>query len=66
MFTLGEGFTLHKGANLIKLVTENNDSYSGTTMVAHAPLVDALEVQTEGVLIWDENHDVPATDNYQK
>ncbi|MFR3949688.1 MAG: hypothetical protein ACLTZM_23275 [Ruminococcus sp.] len=66
MFTLGEGFTLHKGANTIKLVTENNDSYSGTTMVAHAPLVDALEVQTEGVLIWDENHDVPATDNYQK
>ena len=66
MFTLGEGFTLHKGANLIKLVTENNDSYSGTTMVAHAPLADALEVQTEGVLIWDENHDVPATDNYQK
>lgn len=64
-FTLGENVSLKQGANLIKLVTENNDSYSGTTMVAHAPLVDAVKIETSGVVIWDENHDVPALDNYQ-
>lgn len=65
-YVVGEGLTLKKGANLIKLVTENNESYSGTTMVAHAPLVDAVKVETTGVVIWDENYGVPATDNYQK
>jgi hypothetical protein len=64
-FVLGENLSLEKGANLIKLVTENNDSYSGTTMVAHAPLVDAIKIETTGVVIWDENYDVPALDNYQ-
>lgn len=64
-FMLGENVSLKQGANLVKLVTENNDSYSGTTMVAHAPLVDAIKIETSGVVIWDENHGVPATDNYQ-
>lgn len=64
-YLIGENLTLKKGANLVKLVTENNDAYTGTTMVAHAPLVDALKVETEGVVIWDENFGVPALDNYQ-
>lgn len=63
-FTLGEKVSLKQGANLIKLVTENNESYTGTTMVAHAPLVDAIKIETSGVVIWDENHDVPALNNY--
>lgn len=45
--------------------TEGDESYSGTTMVAHAPLVDAIKIETSGVVIWDENHGVPALDNYQ-
>lgn len=32
-------------------------------MTAHAPLVDALKVETEAVLTWDENKGVPAA-NY--
>lgn len=64
-YILGENLSLKQGANLVKLVTENNESYSGTTMVAHAPLVDALKIETTGVVIWDENHGVPALDNYQ-
>lgn len=64
-YLLGENLTLNKGANVIKLVTENNDAYTGTTMVAHAPLVDAVKIETEGVVTWDENYDVPALDNYQ-
>lgn len=63
-FTLAENASLKQGANLIKLVTENNEGYTGTTMVAHAPLVDAIKVETSGVVIWDENHDVPARNNY--
>lgn len=63
-FTLGENLSLKEGANVIRLVTENNDSYSGTTMVAHAPLVDAVKVETSGVVIWDGNHDVPMQNNY--
>lgn len=65
-YVIGEGLTLKKGANLVKLVTENNESYAGTTMVAHAPLVDCLKVETEGVVIWDENYGVPALDNYAR
>ena len=64
-YLIGENLTLKKGANLVKLLTENNDAYTGTTMVAHAPLVDALKVETEGVVIWDENFGVPALENYQ-
>lgn len=50
----------------MKLVTENNESYQGTTMVAHAPLVDCLKVSTSGVVIWDENYGVLAVGNYTK
>ncbi len=65
-YVIGEGLTLKKGANLLKVMTENNVSYPGTTMTAHAPLVDCLKVETEGVVIWDENHDVPALGNYKQ
>ena len=41
-------------------MTANNESYPGTTMTAHAPLVDALKVETAAVLTWDENKGVPA------
>lgn len=64
-YLLGENLTLKKGANVVKLVTENNDAYTGTTMVAHAPLVDAIKIETEGVVTWDENYGVPALENYQ-
>ena len=63
-FVLGEGLSLKQGANVIRLVTENSDGYTGTTMVAHAPLVDAIKIETSGVVIWDENRDVPAQSNY--
>lgn len=63
-FTLGEGLSLKQGANVIRLVTENSEGYTGTTMVAHAPLVDAIKIETSGVVIWDENRDVPALNNY--
>ena len=65
-YLVGHGVTLKKGANLLKLVTENNESYPGSTMTAHAPLVDCVKIDTEAVLIWDENYGVPALDNYKK
>ena len=64
-FLIASQAKLKAGANVVKLVTENSESYTGTTMVAHAPLVDALKIETEAVLIWDENFGVPAVDNYK-
>ena len=64
-YLLGENLTLKEGANVIQLITENSDGYTGTTMVAHAPLVDAIKIETTAVVTWDENYGVPATDNYQ-
>lgn len=65
-YLVGTNLPLQKGANLIKVVTENSISYSGTTMVAHAPLVDAVKIETSAVVIWDETHGVPALGNYKK
>ncbi len=63
-FVIAEGLTLKKGANVIKLVTENEESYTGSTMLAHAPIVDCIKLETSGVITWDENYGVPAVDNY--
>lgn len=65
-FVVGENVHLKKGKNVIKLETLNNESYPGTTMVAHAPLADYLMIETSGVLTWDENYGEPAADNYAK
>ncbi len=65
-YLVGEKLALQQGANLIKVITENSDAYPGTTMVAHAPLVDAVKIETSAVVIWDETHGVPALDNYKK
>ncbi len=65
-YVVADGVTLKQGANLLKVVTENNESYPGSTMTAHAPLVDCVRIDTDAVLIWDENYGVPALDNYKK
>ncbi len=65
-YVVAQGITLKQGANLVKVVTENNESYPGSTMTAHAPLVDCLKIDTDAVLIWDENFGVPALENYKK
>ena len=65
-YVIAQGVTLKQGANLVKVVTENNESYPGSTMTAHAPLVDCLKIDTDAVLIWDENYGVPALENYKK
>lgn len=64
-YVVAEGATLKQGANLVRVVTENNESYPGSTMTAHAPLVDCLKIDTDAVLIWDENYGVPVADNYK-
>lgn len=65
-FVIAVNATLPKGSNVIKLITLNNESYEGTTMLAHAPMIDCITIETEGVVIWDENFGVPALDNYKK
>lgn len=65
-FVIAQNVHLNKGRNVIKLETLNSIPYTGTTMVAHAPLADCLTIQTTGVVIWDENFGEPATGNYQK
>lgn len=65
-YVIAEGVSLKEGANLVKLITENNESYPGSTMSAHAPLVDCLKIDTDAVLTWDENFGVPALGNYKQ
>lgn len=60
------GVSLKKGANLIQLMTNNKKSVDGTTFKANAPVVDCIKVTTDAVVIWDENHGVPAVSNYMK
>jgi len=61
---VGVKLSLKKGANTIRLVTENNIPFSGTTMLAHAPIVDCIKVETTGVVIWDANFNLPFYGNY--
>jgi len=61
---VGITLSLKKGPNLIQLVTENSIPYEGTTMLAHAPIVDCIKIVTTGVVIWDANFDLPKSGNY--
>lgn len=63
-YLMAENVHLNQGANIIKVITENSEAYPGTTMLAHAPLVDAVKIETEAVLIWDATHNLPMTSNY--
>lgn len=64
-FTISTEIDLLAGMNLVQLVTTNSDAYAGTTMTAHAPLVDCVKLTTSdsAVLGWDGNKGLPAT-NY--
>ncbi|MBP5177535.1 MAG: InlB B-repeat-containing protein [Clostridia bacterium] len=59
-YTIAVNATLKKGANVIRLTTKNSDPMDGTTIVAAAPIVDCLKIETTGVVIWDANRGLPA------
>ena len=59
-FVIGTNLSLKKGRNLLQLVTKNSVPLDGTTLEAAAPIVDAIKVETEGVVIWDANLGLPA------
>jgi uncharacterized repeat protein (TIGR02543 family) len=61
---VGITLSLKKGANCIQIRTENNIPYPGTTMLAHAPIVDCIKIETTGVVIWDANFKLPFYGNY--
>lgn len=63
-YTIGINLTLKKGENLIRLVTKNTDSVTGTTFEAAAPIVDGIKIETTGVLIWNANRKLPMKSNY--
>jgi hypothetical protein len=63
-YTIGVNLTLKKGANTIRLVTENSVPMDGTTLEAAAPIVDCLKIETTGVVIWDANKLLPYEGNY--
>lgn len=44
--------TLKEGMNVFSVVTMNDDAMSGTTILAKAPLVDCVKIETEAVLDW--------------
>ena len=59
-YTIAINVTLKKGANVIRLVTKNSVPMDGTTLEAAAPIVDAIKIETTGVVIWDANRGLPA------
>ena len=54
---------LKEGANLIQLKTTNSEALGGT-LTATAPIIDALKLETDAVVIWDGNYGLPKTNNY--
>ena len=54
---------LKEGANLIRLKTINSEPLGGT-LTATAPIIDALKLETDAVVIWDGNYGLPKTNNY--
>ncbi|MFA6829788.1 MAG: InlB B-repeat-containing protein [Bacilli bacterium] len=60
-FTLSTTLSVAKGKNLVSFLTSNSDAIVGTTMEAHAPLVDCIKVTANDAVIgWDANYDLPA------
>lgn len=58
-FTLGN-ISLKAGHNTISLMTTNNIAITGTTMVAHCPLIDAIKfTANDFVMDWDASLGYP-------
>ena len=63
-FSLGN-IALKKGKNTIKLTTTDTNPVEGTTMTAHAPLIDCLKfTASDFVMDWDATLGYPFTSNY--
>ena len=58
-FLIGSNLSLQKGANNIRVYIADSVPIEGTTMKAHAPIVDAIKLNTSAVLIWDGGKDLP-------
>ena len=54
--------TLNEGANVIKLITNNNVNPMGEGMGTYqgtAPMIDCIKIETGAVVTWDENFSLP-------
>lgn len=51
-YVVVENASLVEGLNVFSVVTMNDDAMSGTTMLAKAPLIDCIKIETEAVLDW--------------
>ena len=57
-----EHVKLKEGANLIRVITNNNVNPMGEGMGTYqgtAPMVDCIRLETEAVVIWDANERLP-------
>lgn len=60
-FTVASSLPLKAGKNFVSLTTSNMDSIKGTTMEAHAPLIDCIKITAvNAILNWDANYGLPA------
>ncbi len=63
-YTLGT-ISLKKGNNEITFTTANSDAVSGTTMTAHAPLLDYISITADNAVVqWDNVKGYPVKGNY--
>lgn len=51
-YVVVENAQLKEGMNVFSVVTMNDEAMGGTTMLAKAPLVDCIKIETEAVLDW--------------
>ena len=63
-YLIGTNLTLRKGLNLVQVVTKNSVPMEGTTLEAAAPIVDAMILETEGILQQDHSQGLPKISNY--
>ena len=55
--------SLKEGMNVFSVVTMNDEAMSGTTILAKAPLIDCVKIETEAVLDWAAQLGLPKS-NY--
>jgi uncharacterized repeat protein (TIGR02543 family) len=51
-YTVITNASLKKGLNVFSVVTTNDEALSGTTMLAKAPLIDCIKIETDAILDW--------------
>lgn len=62
-YVIAENVSLLEGLNTVQLLTDNEHTLEGTTLLADAPLIDCLKISTSAILTWSTVHGLPKLSN---